>query len=95
MSSKPLNGRAMSVEFLNKNPNDSLVYAFKLSGKRVVVQVSQELYDDFFLNKPVSDLDSHVQNSLEEHQTTILGEYAEKKTADRDPQYTLTTQGLI
>ena len=85
----------MSVEFDQVHPQDKLSFSFKVDGKRIVVRMSDELYQDSYLNSSESRLIDIIQSALLEEKQRILREYADKKSDSKDPKYTLTTQGLV
>ena len=95
MSSKRRNGLVMSVELAGVHPENELRFAYIISGRRITVRVSDELYQDEFEGRPKRDLMTAILNELQIEQNNILAEYDQKNTPESNPSYTFTTQGLV
>jgi len=85
----------MSIEYLETDPSNELKFAFSVYAKRVIVRVSDELYQDEYVNKPREELITALYTALASNQRSILSEYQEQKTLESDPQYTFTHNGLV
>ena len=85
----------MSIELDQEHPNNNLKFAFRVSGKRITVRVSDELYHDVYQRRSRADLVEAIYDELKSKQSVIIAEYDSKNTPEKNPSYTLTTQGLI
>ena len=84
----------MSVEYIDQNPQNNLIYAFKVNGKRIVVRMSDEMYQDSYKGNDSGVMDA-IEDALLSNQDKVSPEYDGIRTLAKDPKYILTTQGLI
>ena len=85
----------MSIEFVENHPQNKLKFAYKVTGKRVVVRISDELYEDEYLHMPESILKNAIQDALTLNRDNILNDFKENNNDGNSPSYVLTTHGLV
>ena len=84
----------MSVELIETHPENDRIFAFSVGGKRVVVEATQEVVDDFYGGDASFGVADDIAEELGPRAANIVANYADLAVSGRSPKFHFTTQGL-